>query len=100
MAVGETINDGSVVWKKDFIMSLSKLPLAVGYNHKETFTSSGSFTAPITGLYKITLQGGGGGGGYCNQGTNNKLLGAGGGQGGHYVFHCNLNNGIMYNLNP
>ena len=83
MAVGETINDGSVVWKKDFIMSLSKLPLAVGYNHKETFTSSGTFTAPITGLYKITLQGGGGGGCGSYVYRNIRFGGGGGGQGGY-----------------
>jgi hypothetical protein len=74
-----SIVDGSVIWQKDFLMGLRKLPLVIGYNHKETYTSSGTFTAPQTGLYRITLQGGGGGGGGAGLSSNGYR---GGGSGG------------------
>lgn len=52
------------------------------YNKKETFTTSGTFTAPVTGTYRITVKGGGGGGqgGYYT--TNYAYGGHGGGEGG------------------
>ena len=78
-----TIHDGSVDWQKDFMMGLRKLPLVVGYNKKETYTTSGSFTAPQTDLYKITLQGAGGGGG--GAGTSNSAKGAGSNGGDGYI---------------
>lgn len=69
------------------------------FNKKETFTTSGSFTAPYTGVYKITLQGGGGGGGAA--GVDDNIAygfsgGGGGGQGGHYEFYVPLTQGTSY----
>lgn len=63
-----------------------------GLNKKETFTSSGSFIAPVTGVYKITLQGGGGGGAGCSQYAS----GSGGGQGGYQEFYEKLTAGTLY----
>lgn len=65
-----------------------------GFNKKETFTSSGSFTAPVTGTYRITLQGGGGGGNERLYGG--ALGGNGGGQGGLMTFYENLVAGTSY----
>lgn len=56
---GETINDGTAVWTVRKCLSASAADL--GYT-KQKFTSSGTFTAPLTGLYRITLVSGGGGG--------------------------------------
>jgi hypothetical protein len=48
--------------------------------NKEIFTSSGTFTAPKTGVYKVTIVGGGGSSA-SNQGGSNAYLGGGGGGG-------------------
>jgi microcystin-dependent protein len=47
--------------------------------HKDVITTSGTYTAPATGLYKITIKGGGGGGGGA---LMRSYVGAGGGGGG------------------
>ncbi len=77
-------------------LSISSVPLITGYNGKQTFTSSGSFTAPVTGLYRITLQGGGGGGGGCGYVQSTHIGGGGGGQGGHLEFYEKLTAGETY----
>ena len=50
-----------------------------GFSHMQVFTSSGTFTAPSTGTFKVTIVGGGGGGG---RGTDGSGGGNGGGGGG------------------
>ena len=57
------------------------------FNHRDVITTSGTYTAPVTGWYKITVKGGGGGGagGYK---TGNELYGGGGGgEGGTTVVY-------------
>jgi microcystin-dependent protein len=51
-------------------------------HHRDVITTSGTYTAPVTGLYKITVKGGGGGGagGYAS-GTS-YYHASGGGEGG------------------
>ena len=66
------------------------------FNKKETFTSSGTFTPPVTGIYKITLQGGGGGGGGAGQSSYGWRGGGGGGSGACGVFYETLTAGISY----
>lgn len=85
--IGSTVSDGAVTWKVCKDIGTGNAPIYAGFNQKQTFTSSGSFTAPVTGMYKITLQGGGGGGaGAGNMGINYYCGGGGGGQGGHLEF--------------
>jgi hypothetical protein len=50
--------------------------------HKDVITTSGTYVAPVTGLYKITVKGGGSGGlgGYSS--SSYKTGGTGGGEGG------------------
>jgi hypothetical protein len=55
--------------------------------------SSGSYTAPATGVYRITLKGGGGGGGW--HGTSGKVGGAGG-EGGEMTFYKTLTKNTSY----
>ena len=55
---------------------------------------SGSYTAPYTGVYRITLKGGGGGGGGAY--TTKKFGGGGGGEGGTLVFYVTLNKSSSY----
>lgn len=66
--------------------------------HKRVYFSqtSGTFTAPYTGVYRITLKGGGGGGGARNK--QNRPIGTGGGEGGKLVFYIDLikNNSYQY----
>ena len=56
--------------------------------------TSGTFTAPYTGNYKITLKGGGGGGGGAS--TSNRVSGSGGGEGGTIIFYTILTQGQSY----
>lgn len=52
------------------------------FNHRDVITTSGTYTAPVDGWYKITVKGGGGGGG-GNYGTSSyNTGGSGGGEGG------------------
>lgn len=55
--------------------------------------TSGSYTAPYTGVYKITLKGGGGGGAYRNP---NSGCGGGGGEGGTLIFYATLTKNTAY----
>ena len=63
--------------------------------HKDVITTSGTYTAPATGLYKITVKGGGGGG--CgfrdDEGEDNGGGGAGGGEGGTTIEYTKMNAG-------
>ncbi len=50
--------------------------------HRDVITTSGTYTAPVTGLYKITVKGGGGGGQGGGHNTSYNYGGYGGGEGG------------------
>ena len=50
------------------------------FNHRDVITTSGTYTAPVNGWYRITVKGGGGGGGGYTTNTYNS--GGGGGEGG------------------
>lgn len=53
------------------------------FNKRDVVTVSGTYTAPVTGWYKITVKGGGGGGkGSSHSGTTYLSGGSGGGEGG------------------
>lgn len=56
-------------------------------HHRDVITTSGTYTAPVTGLYKITIKGGGGGGqgGSTYSDTKFASAGASGGEGGTTV---------------
>ena len=60
---------------------------------KQVFTSSTTFTAPKTGVYKVTVTGGGGGGGRTGTdgGGTNYYWGGGGGAGGTAIKFVSLN---------
>ena len=60
-------------------------------HHKDVITTSGTYTAPATGLYKITVKGGGGGG--CGSGNDGVYScgGGGGGEGGTTIKYTKMN---------
>lgn len=69
--------------------------VSVGTFNKMFFSqTSGTFIAPRTGVYRITLKGGGGGG----SGADNTIqwTGAGGGEGGTLVFYTQLTKDAVY----
>jgi hypothetical protein len=62
------------------------------FNTRDIITTSGTYTAPVTGWYKITAKGGGGGGGggisYPNASTT--YGGNGGGEGGTTIAYVSM----------
>lgn len=52
------------------------------FNHRDVVTTSGTYTAPVTGWYRIEVKGGGGGGGGGKYQSNRASSGGGGGEGG------------------
>jgi hypothetical protein len=99
-SVGSTIADGTVVWTIRKLVNTSNTSGYVtkdvtnltyykkkvdtpAFNTRAEITTSGTWTAPVTGWYKITLKGGGGGGqGGGYSGTSYSCGGKGGGEGG------------------
>lgn len=59
------------------------------FNARDVITTSGTYTAPVTGWYKITAKGGGGGGAGGYHGRSN-LAGAGGGEGGTTIAYVSM----------
>ncbi|MBR1733462.1 MAG: tail fiber protein, partial [Alloprevotella sp.] len=52
------------------------------FNKRDVITTSGTYTAPVTGWYRITVKGGGGGGQGSGFGNSYAYGGQGGGEGG------------------
>jgi hypothetical protein len=83
-----SVVDGTVTWEIRKIADTQELAgkaNITGSNlvhHRDVITTSGTYTAPVTGLYKITVKGGGSGGfgGYSS--SSYKTGGKGGGEGG------------------
>jgi hypothetical protein len=84
--------DGTVTWEIRKIADTQGLATKAnitGSNlvyHRDEITTSGTYTAPATALYKITVKGGGGGGGsgyYVSGQAPN--AGGGGGEGGNTI---------------
>jgi hypothetical protein len=57
--------------------------------HRDVITTSGTYTAPATALYKVTIKGGGGGGGRGYTPANN-YGGGGGGEGGTTIAYVTM----------
>lgn len=60
------------------------------------YQTSGNYTAPRTGVYRIWLRGGGGGGGYGETSTRLCMSAGGGGQGGLLIFYKTLIKNTVY----
>lgn len=79
-----------------------RLPRIVGSGEltevkRFTTAGDGTFVAPVTGIYRITLQGaGGGGGGAGSSSSSIHYSGAGGGEGGNFSFYEELVAGTSY----
>jgi hypothetical protein len=112
--VGATVTDGAVVWTIRSISAeatttnkgllspsdkskIDNIPASggTGFNHREVITTSGTWTAPTSGHYRVTCIGGGGaggsegprggqGGGTTSFGSYLSAIGGGGGGGGIY----------------
>lgn len=80
---GGTVTDGTVVWTYSTLvgggLDREQIP---AFNHRDIITTSGTYTAPVDGWYKITVKGGGGGGGGGYGGGGLAQSGGGGGEGG------------------
>ena len=64
-------------------------------NTREILTTSGTYSPPVTGWYRLELRGGGGAGGAGNT-TNKSYGGGGGGSGGILVDYAYLTQGESY----
>ena len=83
--IGDTVTDGTAVWTYMPLGTLSR-EITPAFNHRDEITTSGTYTAPVSGWYKITVKGGGGGGrgGMYITGVG-VFSGSGGGEGGATV---------------
>jgi hypothetical protein len=109
-AIGNTVTDGTVTWTIRAVASTADIPAPVdisgkaditGANmvyHKDIITTSGTYTAPVTGLYKITIKGGGGGGGAGLHTSNSNSGGGGGGEGGTTIKYVMMTAGNTANV--
>lgn len=98
-ATTNSVDLGSIskLWRKLYAKRIDEGTYIPGaFNKKETFTTSGTFVAPVTGTYRITLQGGGGGGGGSGKLTTGNFTGGGGGQGAILTFYETLTAGASY----
>jgi hypothetical protein len=84
----------SVNWKLGTDMSAYTTTInSPMFNKRDVITTSGTYTAPVTGWYKITVKGGGGGGsGSANDGDSS-IGGGGGGEGGTTIEYAKMNAG-------
>lgn len=60
-------------------------PFIPAFNHRDVVATSGTYTAPVSGWYRITVKGGGGGGQGGSSAATSNVGGAGGGEGGTTV---------------
>jgi hypothetical protein len=98
-SVGSVITDGTAKWTIRKFASTSDIPSVSSFitktqtpafNTRAEITTSGTWTAPVTGWYKITLKGGGGGGGGAfvhSASTYYTITGSGGGEGGTTIVY-------------
>lgn len=85
----------SVNWKIADFSAYTKTVNNPMFNKRDIVTTSGTYTAPVTGWYKITTKGGGGGGGdYTDTLTvDHYYFGGGGGEGGTTIAYEYMNAG-------
>jgi hypothetical protein len=78
----------SVNWKQSVDMSAYTTTVnSPMFNKRDIITTSGTYTAPVTGWYKITTKGGGGGGGANVHTSAENKGGGGGGEGGKTIVY-------------
>lgn len=63
------------------------------FNKRDIITTSGTYTAPVTGWYRIAVKGGGGGGGGGSRSGSTALTGNGGGEGGTTIVYERMSAG-------
>ena len=97
--VGATKTDGTVIWtiRKPFstadISDYRTKILTPAFNTRDEITTSGTYIAPVTGWYKITLKGGGGGGTSGGYNSTAAHGGPGGGEGGTTMLYKHMTAG-------
>lgn len=80
--------DGTLTWDGKSLINNGQ------YSDMFFSQTSGNYTAPYSGVYRVTLKGGGGGGGGRN--VSYYSSGGGGGEGGRLVFYVTLTEGQSY----
>lgn len=92
----DTVADGTVTWT---LRKLGTDPntltreVTPAFNSRDVITTSGTYTAPVTGWYKITAKGGGGGGSGVYSDSNTSIGGQGGGEGGTTIVYVSMTAG-------
>ena len=85
-------SDSSGTYWKDANFLIKQITPA--YNHRDEITTSGTYTAPVTGWYKITLKGGGAGGQGAGKNSSSIYAGGiGGGEGATEIAYAYMTQG-------
>lgn len=89
----------STNWKQSADMSAYTTTVnSPMFNKRDIVTTSGTYTAPVTGWYKITIKGGGGGGGSGSSFTAGCFGGFGGSEGGTTIEYIRMMAGDTANV--
>ena len=83
----KTINSTSILGSGNIVIGATGLAF---YNVQDTILTSGTYTVPVTGKYRITAIGAGGAGGARNTSVNMYPAATGGGAGGTCIHEVNL----------
>jgi hypothetical protein len=83
----------STNWRIYDLSAYTKTVNSPMFNKYDFITTSGTYTAPVTGWYKITAKGGGGGGGGAYTTGGYYFSGAGGGEGGTGIGYIRMTAG-------
>lgn len=81
------VTDGTVVW------TVCTVKVAAQFNHMAQIYTSGTYTAPVSGWYKITIKGGGAGGAGGVSNNSHGWSGNGGGEGGTRIAYVKMSAG-------
>lgn len=78
--------------------AMEQQPFIPAFNRRDVITTSGTYTAPVTGWYQVKVKGGGAGGGGGYSYSNLRQSGGGGGEGGTTIAYERMTAGTTVSV--